>query len=177
MDKRNEGKHDIISWCSLHRPRVKAELDIKEKIILQNTRNESLKTRIVATLDDTGVYGTQGINFIIPKHSEDSLRYLLGILNSKLMNYLFATKFLNLAIKAEYVKQVKLPNTSEKQKVQIEELVNAILQGKLSDADTSKEESEIDILVYQLYGLTYDEVLIVDPETPIKREEYENTII
>ena len=177
LDKRNEGKHDIISWCSLHRPRVKAELDIKEKIILQNTRNESLKTRIVATLDDTGVYGTQGINFIIPKHSEDSLRYLLGILNSKLMNYLFATKFLNLAIKAEYVKQVKLPNTSEKQKVQIEELVNAILQGKLSDADTSKEESEIDILVYQLYGLTYDEVLIVDPETPIKREEYENTII
>lgn len=24
------------------------------------------------------------------------------------------------------------------------------------------------------YGLTYDEVLIVDPETPITREEYEN---
>ena len=173
LDKRNEGKHDIISWCSLHRPRVKAELDIKEKIILQNTRNESLKTRIVATLDDTGVYGTQGINFIIPKHSEDSLRYLLGILNSKLMNYLFATKFLNLAIKAEYVKQVKLPNTSKKQKVQIEELVNAILQGKLSDADTSKEESEIDLLVYHLYALTYDEILIIDPETPITREEYE----
>lgn len=28
-------------------------------------------------------------------------------------------------------------------------------------------------LVYHLYGLTYDEVLIVDPETPITREEYE----
>ena len=177
LEKRREVRRGVISWYGLQWPRVKAELDIKEKIILQNTRNESLKTRIVATLDDTGVYGTQGINFIIPKHSEDSLRYLLGILNSKLMNYLFATKFLNLAIKAEYVKQVKLPNTSEKQKVQIEELVNAILQGKLSDADTSKEKSEIDILVYQLYGLTYDEVLIVDPETPIKREEYENTII
>ena len=25
-----------------------------------------------------------------------------------------------------------------------------------------------------LYGLTYDEILIVDPETPITREEYEN---
>ena len=172
LEKRREVRRGVISWYGLQWPRVKAELDNKEKIILQNTRNESLKTRIVATLDDTGVYGTQGINFIIPKHSEDSLRYLLGILNSKLMNYLFATKFLNLAIKAEYVKQVKLPNTSEKQKVQIEELVNAILQGKLSDADTSKEESEIDHLVYRLYGLTYDEVLIVDPETSIKREEY-----
>ncbi len=172
LEKRREVRRSVIRWYGLQWPRVKAELDIKEKIILQNTRNESLKTRIVATLDDTGVYGTQGINFIIPKHSEDSLRYLLGILNSKLMNYLFATKFLNLAIKAEYVKQVKLPITSEKQKVQIEELVNAILQSKLSDADTSKEESEIDLLVYHLYGLTYDEVLIVDPETPITREEY-----
>ena len=33
--------------------------------------------------------------------------------------------------------------------------------------------NEIDLRVYQLYGLTYDEVLIVDPETPIIREEYE----
>ena len=33
---------------------------------------------------------------------------------------------------------------------------------------------ETDRLVYHLYGLTYDEVLIVDPETPITREEYEN---
>lgn len=39
--------------------------------------------------------------------------------------------------------------------------------------DTSALESEIDRLVYHLYGLTYDEVLIVDPETPITREEYE----
>ena len=27
---------------------------------------------------------------------------------------------------------------------------------------------------YQLYNLTYDEVLIVDPETPITRDEYSN---
>ena len=174
LDKRNEGKHDIISWCSLHRPRVKSELDIKEKILVQNTRNEALKTRMVATLDNCSVYGTQGINFIIPKHGESSLRYLLGILNSKLINYLFTTKFLNLAIKAEYVKQVRLPNATEEQKVQIEALVNSILQGKLSEANTSKEETAIDLLVYHLYGLTYDEVLIVDPETPITRDEYNN---
>ncbi|HJE39973.1 MAG TPA: hypothetical protein K8V47_09490 [Candidatus Amulumruptor caecigallinarius] len=34
--------------------------------------------------------------------------------------------------------------------------------------------NRIDHIVYHLYGLTYDEVLIVDPETPITREEYEN---
>lgn len=29
-------------------------------------------------------------------------------------------------------------------------------------------------IVYHLYDLIYDEVLIVDPETPITREEYNN---
>ena len=34
-------------------------------------------------------------------------------------------------------------------------------------------DSEIDTKVYHLYGLTYDEILTVDPNTPIKREDYE----
>ena len=33
-------------------------------------------------------------------------------------------------------------------------------------------DNEIDLMVYKLYGLTYDEVLIVDPETSISREVY-----
>ena len=173
LDTRREVKRGVIKWYGLQWPRVKAELDTKEKIILQNTRNEALKTRMVAILDDCSVYGTQGINFIIPKHSEDSLRYLLGILNSKLINYLFATKFLNLAIKAEYVKQIKIPTANEEQQTQMENLVNQVLERKQNGCNTSTLESEIDLLVYHLYGLTYDEVLIVDPETPITREEYE----
>lgn len=174
LDTRREVRRGVINWYGLQWPRVKAELDTKEKILLQNTRNEALKTRMVATLDDCSVYGTQGINFIIPKHSEDSLRYLLGILNSKLVNYLFATKFLNLAIKAEYVKQIRIPSANEEQKIQMENLVNQVLERKQNGGDTSTLESEIDLLVYHLYGLTYDEVLIIDPETPITREEYKN---
>lgn len=34
-------------------------------------------------------------------------------------------------------------------------------------------ESRIDLLIYRLYDLTYDEVLIVDPNPPFTREEYE----
>ncbi|MBR7094500.1 MAG: N-6 DNA methylase, partial [Prevotella sp.] len=37
----------------------------------------------------------------------------------------------------------------------------------------AQTDKEIDLRVYNLYGLTYDEVLTVDPETPIMREEYE----
>ena len=175
LDKRNLGKSDIIAWNSLHRPRVKSELDLKEKILVQNTRNEALKTRICAVLDDKSVYGSQGVNFIIPNDVHASLRYLLGILNSTLINYLFATKFLNLAIKAEYLKQLRMPIPSAAIQKQLESLVSKVLELKKVniEADTTSLEIQIDFLVYHLYGLTYDEVLIVDPETPISREEYE----
>ena len=113
QDARNEGKKtDLIVWDRLHRPRVKSELDTQEKILIQNTRNESLKTRIVATIDKQGVYASQGINFVIPKTGEYSIYFLLALLNSKLMNYLFSKKFLNLAIKAEYIKQLHFPRLS-----------------------------------------------------------------
>lgn len=173
--KRREAKNGAIQWYSLQWPRVKSELDLKEKILVQNTRNEALKTRICAVLDDKSVYGSQGVNFIIPNDVHASLRYLLGILDSTLINYLFATKFLNLAIKAEYLKQLRMPIPSAAIQKQLESLVSRVLELKKVniEADTTSLENQIDFLVYHLYGLTYDEVLIVDPDTPISREEYE----
>ena len=161
--KRREVKRGVIKWYSLQWPRIKSELDLKEKILVQNTRNESLNTRIVATIDDYSVYGTQGINFIIPMEN-DSLRFLLGILNSKLINYLFATKFLNLAIKADYLKQVRLPNVSSAEKQKLENLVDSILNAKEKGENTSELESSVDSLIYKIYELTEEEIRIVEQQ-------------
>jgi hypothetical protein len=97
-------------WYFLHRPRVKNELLTKPKILIQNTRNERLQPRIVATIDEEGLFGTQGLNFIIQTADVD-IYSLLGLLNSKLINYLFSTKLLNLAIKADYLKKLKFPSS------------------------------------------------------------------
>ena len=161
--KRREVRKGIIKWYSLQWPRVKSELDLKEKILLQRTRNESLKTRIIASLDNTGIYGMEGIYFIIPLKN-DSLRFLLGILNSKLINYLFATKFLNLAIKADYLKQVRLPNVSSVEKQKLENLVDSILNAKGKGENTSELESSVDSLIYKMYGLTEEEIRIVEQQ-------------
>ena len=40
--------------------------------------------------------------------------------------------------------------------------------------DYNKDVIKIDEFVYHIYNITYDEVLIVDPNTPITREEYDN---
>ena len=69
--------------------------------------------------------------------------------------------------KPAYIKPFPMPSDMvlSKSSLEIENLVKAIEQEK--ENDTSVLVNQIDFLVYHLYGLTYDEVLIVDPETPI----------
>lgn len=77
---------------------------------------------------------------------------------------------------ADFLKELK------KQKIKLSLFEQDKWEDYFSDYRTTCQElsaqitstnNEIDLCVYKLYGLTYDEVLIVDPETPITREEYE----
>jgi hypothetical protein len=54
-------------------------------------------------------------------------------------------------------------------------VVDTIINLKLKNEDTYNLEQQIDNLVYKLYELTYDEVLVVEPEFSerMSREEYE----
>ena len=104
------------------------------------------------------------------------LRFLLGIMNST-----YATILLrdlrggDYHIYPEHIRNIPIAPATKEQQRPIINLVDEILATKRTDsnADTSFEERQIDRLVYHLYGLTYDEVLIVDSQTPITREEYE----
>ncbi|GAB3813088.1 hypothetical protein [Pontibacter rugosus] len=44
---------------------------------------------------------------------------------------------------------------------------------KQADAAANTLEAEIDLLVYRLYKLTYEEVLLVEPGFSLSREAYE----
>ena len=110
LEERRECKNGVIPWYSLQWPREKITFLKTPKILIQNTRNERLQPRIIATIDEEGLFGTQGLNFIVPT-SDIDIYSLLGLLNSKLINYLFSTKLLNLAIKADYLKKLKFPKS------------------------------------------------------------------
>lgn len=164
LSKRRECMNGAIPWYSLQWARNKDLLDYTPKIIIQNTRNERLKPRIIATIDEVGFYGSQGINFVVPKTHEYSVYFLIGIINSTLVNYLFATKFLNLAIKADYIKQISFPNPSNQTVNEIETISKEILNLKSKDlqADTKNFEKKLDFAVYHLYQLTEEEIEIIE---------------
>lgn len=138
-------------------------------------------SRITATYDDNNFYIMSSLyNAILIDNSFD-LKYLLGCINSSLfqflMNKLTFEKTKGAFTKAKIYHYYKLPIKISDQQQKIVNVVNSILETRRKEylADTGNEEKEIDFIVYKLYGLTFDEVLIVDPHTSITREEYERT--
>ena len=67
----------------------------------------------------------------------------------------------------------------QEQQQSIVDMVNVILRTKEINpsVDTKDIENRIDSHVFHLYGLTYDEIHIIDPETSITREDYESKML
>lgn len=136
-------------------------------------------TIIACFITDSYINDPQLLPIIAKEGSLESLYYLWGILNSKLATFYHfnhspkATKGAFPKILVQDIKDFPLPVVSNDVKSIITELVKQVLENHSKGLDTKTDEQQIDLIVYHLYGLTYDEVLIVDPEIPITKEEYE----
>ena len=123
----------------------------------------------------SGIFLANSCNYIFAPNTYTTLA-LLGLLNSRLINWYFRCFSTNSNVNGYEIDHLPIPHINEDVQKALSTRVQSITNIKKNNsfADTSTLEFEIDILVYHLYSLTYDEVLIVDPETPITREEYEN---
>lgn len=102
-----------------------------------------------------------------------NIKFLLGILNSKLIDWYIKTYVHQLAdtgflLSKQYVEKVVIPPiTPQNQHIvkEIENLVDRIIQIKKQkgcSADTSELEKQIDQLVYKLYNLTPEEIELIE---------------
>lgn len=131
-------------------------------------------------LDENAVVLPAKTTNVICSQDVNILKFLCGLLNSKLIFYYIKTKY-NSSSYCGGITFAKdminfLPISISFSRIEIISLVDRILAAKKANpqADTSEWEKEIDKLVYHLYNLTYDEVLVVDPENIISREEYDS---
>ncbi len=95
--------------------------------------------------------------------------YLLAVLNSRPLSFWFAHKFGKLQrglfpqFKINELASFPIPSCTDEQEQQLAELAEKIMLVKTNDSlsDTSSMESEIDSLVYKLYGLSEDEISVI----------------
>jgi predicted type IV restriction endonuclease len=153
----------------------------ERKIIVQEIRNISLPRRIVATLDEAKVIGLQSTNVINSRDdSPYDLRYILGLLNSEATNVYFRLTYPgNNHIPSNQLLQIPVPppdNEARHDEVvtlvqQILDLHKQLPEAKTAHAKTAIQrqidatDRRIDQLVYELYGLTDEEIAIVEEAT------------
>lgn len=154
----------------LHRARVESFFKGKKIISLRKC-----PSRPVFTYTDFDCYVSE--TFYVIKTDRINLKYLTGLLNSNLIKFwlLYKGKMQGANFQIDKTPLLQLPILVPKGSVEkeIETFINTILSKKENDEDTTYEEQQIDLMVYRLYDLTYDEVLIVDPEFGMSRKDYE----
>ena len=148
-------------------------------IAVQRIRNPKLKIRIVATIISSGeeYYASSGLTSIILLNKNFSLKYLLTLFNSKLMNWYYKQFFTDVNIKPEDLRQLPIKNISLKNQQPFIKLADKMLSlnkklQEIGDKNTlekqkiqeeiKKTDNEIDELVYQLYGITEEEKKIIE---------------
>lgn len=116
--------------------------------------------------------------FYIIKTNRLNMKFLTGLLNSKLIEFWLRNKGKmqgnNFQIDKEPLLNIPLIKPTEKTLFKIEKLVDKILILMSDKKETTEIENQIDNFVYRLYDLTYDEVKIIDPEFSLSKSEYEN---
>ena len=130
------------------------------KILIQD-----IATEICATIDENKYLCNDTINLIYKLNKGYSFQYILGLLNSKAVRFWHKKVFPEgLHIKIYQLKEIPIPSIKEEEQKPFIMLVNQILAIKRRNIseDTSDLESEIDHLVYKLYGLTEEEIKIVE---------------
>ncbi len=126
---------------------------------------------------ELGYFYAEATSFIL---TGEHLRYLLGMLHSKLITFAFKTFYAGGGLgesgyryKKAFIERLPIPKiTPENQELahKITDCAQAILEAKEKDpkANTQKLEKEIDALVYQLYNLTDEEIKTIEEGQEIK---------
>ncbi len=126
---------------------------------------------------ELGYFYAEATSFIL---TGEHLRYLLGMLHSKLITFAFKTFYAGGGLgesgyryKKAFIERLPIPKITEKNQELADKITDgakAILEAKEKDpkANTQKLEKEIDALVYQLYNFTDEEIKIIEDGQEIK---------
>jgi adenine-specific DNA-methyltransferase len=140
-------------------PHTKELFLTPEKIITQRVNSSG---QLLATFDNDQFIclDTTNVSSEIIDPNYD-LRYIVGVMNSKLINWWFNDEFKNPTISGYELHQIPIKKGKKKEK-QIADFVSQIIKNIKIGKDAEKFIEQIDQLVYQLYGLTEEEIEIVE---------------
>ncbi len=120
--------------------------------------------------DGTTIPGKTTLVITNKDNNQEELKFLLALINSSLIFYYIKEKYsassysLGVSFTTDMINGVPFPKSNSNLRKKVLSNVERILAAKRGNpqADTTEWEKQIDQLVYQLYGLTEEEIRIVE---------------
>ena len=180
LQGKNIGKYEIIySGIYVNFDIGKLHSNTNEDVYLQNEKILVRKTGniLLAAYDDSQFYTDQSIyNLYSRKNNKLNLKYIIALLNSRLMNFYFNKKMITNPdvfpyIKGIHLKKLPLKNVNKQYQDPFIEVVNKILditedenylEDNIKKTKVREYENQIDQMVYKLYDITNEEIEIVE---------------
>jgi len=161
----------------LAEPRPAANFDAPMKIFMRQTGDS-----LIAALDDKQYLCLNNMHILVPKKGQPDIRYVLAVLNSRLLNWFYHS--LNPEVGETFAEVKKtnvdklpilVPSSRDARYRRIIGLCSQMLvlcenraasqvdhQRTVLSRQIEETDRQIDKLVYELYGLTEDEIAIVE---------------
>ena len=146
------------------KPKRKAHIE-NPRLVCQGISGINDKYRLIFGFVSKNIGLGNSVNYLILKeNSTIDLHFILGLMNSWLLNWLFKARSTNANVNNYEVERLPIPTATPKQQAPIITLVKQCMTAKASDknADISSLQNKIDKLVYRLYGLSAEEIKIVE---------------
>ncbi len=140
-------------------PHTKELFLTPEKIITQRVNSSG---QLLATYDNEQFFCLDTTNVsseIIDKNCD--LKFIVGVMNSKLINWWFNDEFKNPTISGYELHQIPIKRNKQIEN-EISKLVEITLENNKSQQDIKNQLKQIDSLVYELYDLTEEEIKIIE---------------
>lgn len=166
LESKREAVEGKLPWYSLHWARDRDVFEAKEKIV--NSRRA--KSNIFA-LEERAFFEQSDIMVTVIKpecaHNFPP-KYILGILNSKLYYYWLKNrgklKGDMLELYGKPLEEIPIKKPSKENARTIVTLVEQIIENRTLGKDTQSLETELDYVIFNMYGLSEDEISLVEAE-------------
>jgi adenine-specific DNA-methyltransferase len=131
----------------------------RRRIVMQGITGVNEKIRLKMALLNKGIFCANSVNYLIPADENDNLEYLLGLLNSKLLNWFFTKLSTNSNVNGYEVDNLPIKDPTRSQKEEIVRLVNRALS---EEGNIYAIQEKIDDIVYQVYGLNESDIELIN---------------
>ncbi len=126
------------------------------RIVMQGITGVNERYRLKMTISEQGVFCANSVNYLLI--DDDELEFFLGLCNSRLLNWFFAKLSTNSNVNGYEVDNLPIRIPSESKKQEIASLVHILLD----DASDVSANDLLNSLVYEIYGLSPEQIEVVE---------------